>query len=644
MKRNIICFLLATICVLTMGLATPMSLAHAATSESNVGETPSGIPLNKLEDTVDEYVSQYIGKTTPGAAIAVVKDGQILLLKGYGYSDLENETPVDPKSTVFEWASTSKLYTWTSAMQLVEQGKLDLDADISTYLPSGFVNKLNLNQAITMRDIMNHSAGFGDYAFNTIVFSPDELVSLEEAILRDQPEQYYEVGTASAYSNYATSLAGYMVQTISNQSYADYEQEHIFNALSMNQTSPSSSLSNEMATVKAKGYIPNPKGGFVQGNWSYISHAPAGALNGTVEDFAKFAMALTPNQGEKSPLFNEAHTLTTMLSPSYDINGDSVGTAHGFFEYVGEYPTYGHGGNTAAFSSQFAIVPEERFGIVVLTNAYLEMDILFGLQDLLLGKKDSSIEMPISSLPSSEEVTGNYVPMERQEGNFVDFAKYISLYKVEATGVNEITLSLGAYKGTYVQTKPYYYEIVDDNIPFFRNAYPILRFKMDNGIAKQIVVGHGLDLSALPFGRTTPLLIGSLMTLIISMLYFFITPAILLIIAFKNRKKTLAPINKKLNIYHGSLVLLGTITLTNNLIPSTKIMVNNFRTFAEMKPHILLNYPLLLMTLIITLLSLSTIKKATVSRSYKVFYIINCIMLTLLFTMLIGWNYFAIVG
>lgn len=646
MKKRFLSLLLVSIYIVSIAIGAFTRPSLAANLDMPIGETPSGIQFSKIEETIDHYVSKYIGKTTPGAAIAVVKDGQIIFLKGYGYADIENQIPVDPKNTVFEWASTSKLFTWTSVMQLVEQDKLDLDADIKTYLPEEFAKKLNLEQNITIRNIMNHSAGFGDYAFNTIVFSPDKLVSLEEAILRDKPKQYYEVGTASAYSNYATSLAGYIVQNISKQPFEDYVRENIFDILVMNNTSAHTTFDDnkKILETKAKGYLPYQKGGFKLGNWSYISHRPAGSINGTAEDFARYAIALTPSKGEKSPLFVDTDTLNTMLSPSYNVDGESVGTSHGFFEYVGEYRTLGHGGNTAAFSSQFAIVPEERFGIVILTNACLEMNILFGLQDLLLGKKDSAIKLPDKQLPSSREVAGQYVPMERQEGNFVDFAKYISLYKVDATNTNEITMSIGSYKGTYLQTKPYYYELIDDNIPFFRNAYPILRFRMEDDTVKQIIVGHGMDLSILPQGRTMPFLIGSVIVLLANILFFFIAPIILLIVAIKNRKKQLDPENKRFNLYHSILLLCGTVTIVNNLIPSAKIMINNFRTFAEMKPHILLNYPLLLVSIIVSIFSFNSMKKASITRIRKVMYLVTIIMLILLFTLLIGWNYFTIVG
>jgi len=621
--------------------------AHATDVNRLAGETPSGIPFSRMEQEIDEVVSTYIGKTTPGAAVAVVKNGEIIHLKGYGYADVENQTPVDPQSTVFEWASTSKLFTWTSVMQLVEEGKIDLDTDITEYLPKDFTDKLEYQQSITMRDLMNHAAGFGDYAFNIIVFSPDQLVSLEEAILRDKPEQYYEVGRASAYSNYATSLAGYVVQTISGQSIEDYEREEIFEVLSMENTSahPTAEDNKRILNNKAQGYLPDQQGGFQAGNWSYVSHLPAGSINGTVEDFAKFAMALTPAEGEKSPLFQQPDTLGTMLSPSYDPSGEMKGTAHGFFEYVGTYPTFGHGGNTAAFSTQFAIVPEERFGIVILTNAYLEMDILFGLQDLLVGRNLTDIKVPAKELPSSNMVAGSYVPMERQVGNFLDFAKYLGLYEVKAAGENKITMHIGTYQGTYLQTGPYNYELVDDNIPLFRNIYPVLRFNVENDTVEQIVVGNGMDLSPLPQGRTTPVLVGSVGLLLINTLFFFLTPVGLLIAAVRRRKYTLKPAKKRLVIYQLVLVLFGTVIIINNSIPVAKIMTSSFRTAAEMEPFILFNYPLFVGMIVTALLTAKMMKKTNgMTNKDNFLYLTTLVLLMSLIGLLWHWNFFALVG
>lgn len=122
--------------------------------------TPSGIPYTELIEHVDEYAAKYIGTTTAGASVLMVKDGEIILNTSYGYADVENKVKITPE-TVFEWGSVTKLLVWTSVMQLVEQGKLDLEEDIRAYLPDGFFTKLHYDKPITMLNLMHHNLWLG---------------------------------------------------------------------------------------------------------------------------------------------------------------------------------------------------------------------------------------------------------------------------------------------------------------------------------------------------------------------------------------------------------------------------------------------------------------------------------------------------
>ncbi|AEF82975.1 serine hydrolase domain-containing protein [Leadbettera azotonutricia] len=117
----------------------------------------------------NNYVKNYIGVTTPGAAIVIVKNDKIIFSKGYGCADLENKIPVNPQRTIFEYGSISKLFVWTSIMQLVEQGKLDLDTDARNYLPEE-INKtlVKFKHSFTIRELMNYVAGLVIY----LIFLP----------------------------------------------------------------------------------------------------------------------------------------------------------------------------------------------------------------------------------------------------------------------------------------------------------------------------------------------------------------------------------------------------------------------------------------------------------------------------------------
>ncbi|MGI6005623.1 MAG: serine hydrolase domain-containing protein, partial [Christensenellales bacterium] len=150
---------------------------YGAAYAAPAGRTPSGIPYGGMEARIDGYVGQHIGKTSPGAAVVVVKDGRIIFSKGYGYADVENNLAVDPAETVFEYASVSKLFVYVTLMRLAEEGKLDLDADIRAYLPEGFLKKLRYDEPITFMHVMNHTAGFEDYLLDLILTSKEDFPS-----------------------------------------------------------------------------------------------------------------------------------------------------------------------------------------------------------------------------------------------------------------------------------------------------------------------------------------------------------------------------------------------------------------------------------------------------------------------------------
>jgi CubicO group peptidase (beta-lactamase class C family) len=377
MKKRTISFMLVVL------LFFPWTMTAFADKD---GRTPSGIQLSEVEGFIDNYVMQYIGNTTPGAAVVLVKDGEIIFSKGYGHASIKDGIPVDPAGTVFEYGSISKLFVYTTIMRLAEEGKIDLKEDIRRYLPKGFLRKLKYDEPITMLNIMSHTTGFEDYLFDVIVTSPEKLTTLEYAVEHFQPVQVYKPGTVSAYSNYAVSLAAYIAQQITGQHFYEYLMETIFLPLGMDLTSAHQTLADkpELANIKANGYLPQKDGGFTQGKWSYLPLYPAGSVNGTAEDLARFAIALMSEEGQSNSLFSKSKTLNEMLTQSYKMGPDLMGFAHGFIEWDGEYRGVGHGGNTAAFSSQFNIVPEEKFGVVVLTNGAGEMDICLGLTKALM--------------------------------------------------------------------------------------------------------------------------------------------------------------------------------------------------------------------------------------------------------------------
>ena len=166
-----------------------------------------------------------------GASVLVMKDGKVLLEKGYGYADVKTKKPVDPAATIFRLASISKLFTWVSVMQLEEQGKLDLDTDVNRYLD--FQIRPAFNKPITLRNLMTHTGGFEETVDNIIVVDPKKAISLRDELIKNQPMRLFPPGEVPAYSNYGVGLASYIVQRIAGEPFEQYVQDHIFTPLGM---------------------------------------------------------------------------------------------------------------------------------------------------------------------------------------------------------------------------------------------------------------------------------------------------------------------------------------------------------------------------------------------------------------------------
>ena len=221
-----------------------------------------------------------------GAVVTVVKDGQVIAARGYGYADIAKRKPVDPARTLFRPGSTSKLVTWTAVMQQVEAGKLDLDHDVNTYLD--FKIPPRNGKPVTLRQIMTHTGGFEEVLKNIIFYDPQQNMSLEAYLRAWVPTRIFDAGTTPDYSNWATALAAYMVQRTSGIPFDTYVEQRIFAPLGMKNSSFRQPLPETLRGDSAIGYeraSAAPKG------FEFVGPAPAGALSSTGLDMARFMIA-----------------------------------------------------------------------------------------------------------------------------------------------------------------------------------------------------------------------------------------------------------------------------------------------------------------------------------------------------------------
>lgn len=306
----------------------------------------------------------------PGAVVTVVHNGQVLTNRGYGYAatgaDGEEPQPVDPERTLFRIGSTSKLATGIAVMQLVEQGKIDLDADISTYVDVKIDRRFPGD--ITMRNLLTHTAGFEERGRGTLSYEQREF-NLDEHILQDPPVQVFAPGTTPAYSNYGISLAGYIVQQVSGEKFENYLDKHVFEPAGMTSATFHQPLPAELADRMAHGYQTN--GGPAQPFELLDPPAGAGAISGA--DAARFMLAQL-GQSQGSPLLQDSTWQQMQSQASYTeplgtlAKGDYMGLVYWDLSRNG-HRIVGHGGDTQLFHTMLEIYPDDNTGVFISMNA-----------------------------------------------------------------------------------------------------------------------------------------------------------------------------------------------------------------------------------------------------------------------------------
>ncbi|MBQ3514601.1 MAG: serine hydrolase [Lachnospiraceae bacterium] len=381
-----------SMCMLGILMFQNLAVIYAGEKEEREQEVPSGISYDDVSYGIENFVEEH-SETTVGMSVAVYDENGVIYRNDFGYEDKENAQIVD-ENTVFEWGSVSKLYIWISVMQLMEQGKLDLEEDIRTYLPDDFLKNLNFDKKITMIDLMNHQAGFQEMYLGIMTADEEEVVSLEETLRKYQPEQVYEPGTVTAYSNWGAALAAYIVQNVSGMDYVEYVHKNILEPLGMEHTSVGALMQDNVWVKQQREDLKwyDIYGDKIPGNGiSYVMIYPAGSATGTMEDFLTFARAVTPNSNTSCPLFQKQETLDLMYTAtSYYGSSEVPNNYHGFFANQFAVETLGHAGNTMGCSSMLQFHPESGIGMVVMTNQAHEQVYNYDMYELIFGKFEDS--------------------------------------------------------------------------------------------------------------------------------------------------------------------------------------------------------------------------------------------------------------
>ena len=308
--------------------------------------------------------SQLRNRNIAGAVISVVKDGQVLFQKGYGYADVEEQKPVLPDQTLFRPGSISKLFTATAVMQLVEQGKLDLDRDVNDYLD--FPIPKTYPEPVTLRQLLTHTGGFEETLKNLFVAHESDIKPLRTYLANEMPARIFPPGKIPSYSNYGFTLAGYIVERVSGEKFERYIEDHILKPLGMNNSTFDQPLPPQLTSQMSKGYLSASK---KPRDFEFVQAAPAGALSTTAADMTRFMLTFLQDGAVDGVSILKPETVRQMETRQFEFHPMLPGLGITFMEYLTDpVRIIAHGGDTVYFHSDMILVPEAHLGYFLSYN------------------------------------------------------------------------------------------------------------------------------------------------------------------------------------------------------------------------------------------------------------------------------------
>ncbi len=496
-------FTMTTLCVISWAQENPQNLQQepvAPAVEQKTEPGPSPISFSEAKLTAED-VSVFLDGLVPlqmerddiaGLVIVVVKDGKTLFEKGYGYADREKKKPVSVEETLFRPGSISKLFTWTAVMQLVEQGKLNLDHDVNEYLD--FKIPSTFTEPITLLDIMTHTPGFEETVKELFVSRPEDLMPLGQYLSTHMPSRIYPPGTTPAYSNYATALAGYIVQRVSGEKFEDYISAHIFQPLGMAHSTFIQPLPENLKPFMSEGYR---FGSGMPQKFEIVPASPAGALSISGADIARFMIAHLQEGEYDGNRILMPETIRLMHSRQSESLSGMNGMCLGFYEESrnGER-IIGHGGDTLWFHSDLHLVLNKNLGFFISINSTGRDSQLRGSLWRHFMDRYFPYDLPPANpaddkMKNAKRVSRAYVTSRRSESNFVRIGSYIS--EVTFSANPDGTIQSKSIKGLngqpvrFEEIEPLVYRQIggqtrlaftqDPDGKMILNAVPVLEFK-----------------------------------------------------------------------------------------------------------------------------------------------------------------------
>ncbi|MBD8499240.1 serine hydrolase domain-containing protein [Paenibacillus arenosi] len=432
------------------------------------------VPLTKAnveKFTKEFFANSNIHKWAAGAVVTVVNGGEVLLNGGYGYSDKETKQKVDPNETLFYVGSVSKVFTATAVLQLVEQGKIDLHADITKYV-GDMTLKNETGSPVTVKDLLTHTSGVehADTGFSIDAeLDSNKYFSMKDELRNNTFRIINKPGTVYTYDNFASQLQGYIVEQVTGQKFEDYAQEHLFDVLDMDNSS--FVLEKEKADQLAGSY--DWKGKKLKPAVFKPTVMPEGSLSSTGKDMANYMLAVLNGGIFKGKRFLSNDSLMKMLTPQVSIHPDVPNMTYGF-EFYTHHEFNGHdfvvkGGYIPGFVSKIAFLPDKKVGVFISSN---QVNNLHGLY----------MSAFMDHFYPDERPAPNYLqPSQQQllkfEGRYRNLRLGYDITEIKANSDGSLTVNDGMGSTIYRQVDPLFF-LSEDGFP--------LAFKEENGKVKYI--------------------------------------------------------------------------------------------------------------------------------------------------------------
>ncbi|WP_139215526.1 serine hydrolase domain-containing protein [Lysobacter sp. cf310] len=415
-----------------------------------------------------------------GVTLSVVKDGRLLLSKGYGYADVARRTPVDPARTLFRPGSVSKLFTWTAVMQQVERGRIDLDADINRYLD--FKIPPYRGRPVTMRQLMTHTAGFEESLKHLFAADARALRGNARYLKSVQPARVFAPGEVPAYSNYGAALAGYVIERVTRQRYEDYIEAEVLRPLGMYRSSFRQPLPKALAPDLAGAYRDGrhaPARAF-----ELVNPAPAGGLSASADDMARFMLMQLGEGRLGEAVLLQPDTARRMHAPAYRALPALNAMALGYFrnDHNGVL-TIGHDGATEAFQSSLLLFPQSQVGLFVSVDgpaasaAALRREVVRGFKQRYFPRAGKPEPTLASAATHGRQLVGRYESSRGSFDNVFALAGYLSQTRIALHDDGSLTVS--SLRGAddrprrWREVRPYVWREVDGDA--------LLAAKLDRG-------------------------------------------------------------------------------------------------------------------------------------------------------------------